>query len=259
LADAVDVYVEDIAFTVEDLATVAAAAREQGLQVRCHADQLGPSGAAEAAAELGVRSADHLNHVSKEGVRALGGAETAAVLLPVSTMSLRAQPPPVTDLLAAGAAVALATDFNPGTSPCLSMPEVLSVAASVYRIPVLASLVASSLNPACVLAMQDRIGSLEPGKRADFVVVDTADPAAVLPVLTWCSCPADELLPSTDPGWPRLLHSDTTDAAVYWTIMNPEFIPGRSPRKPGRPLFVAGSSRRYRRRPEIEASPTVAA
>ena len=179
LADAVDVYVEDIAFTVEDLATVAAAARERGLPVRCHADQLGPSGAAEAAAALGVRSADHLNHVSKKGIRALGGAETAAVLLPVSTMILRAQPPPVTDLLSAGAIVALATDFNPGTSPCLSMPEVFAVAASLYRLPPLASIGAATLNAAWVLGLHDRVGSLEPGKRADFVILDSFDPATI--------------------------------------------------------------------------------
>jgi imidazolonepropionase len=179
LADSVDIYVEDIAFTVEDMGKVAAAARKQGLRLRCHADQLGPSGAAEAAAALGARSADHLNHVSKEGVRALGGAQTAAVLLPMSTMFLRAQPPPVADLLAAGAIVALATDFNPGTSPCLSMPEVLAVAASLYRLPPLPAIGAATLNAAWVLGLHDRVGSLEPGKRADFVVLDSDDPAMI--------------------------------------------------------------------------------
>jgi imidazolonepropionase len=179
LADAVDVYVEDIAFTVEDLAAVAAAAREHGVALRCHADQLGPSGAAEAAASLGARSADHLNHVSKDGVRALGSGETAAVLLPVSTLFLRAQPPPVADLLSGGAIVALATDFNPGTSPCLSMPEVLAVAASLYRLPPLASIGAATINSAWALGLHDRVGSLEPGKRADFVVLDSPDPAMI--------------------------------------------------------------------------------
>src|SRR5437773_1081001 len=127
LAEAVDVYVEDIAFTVQDLERVAAAARAHGMAVRCHADQLGPSGAAEAAVAVGARSADHLNHVSAEGVRALGGSKMAAVVLPVSTLFLRADPPPVAELISSGAAVALATDFNPGTSPCLSIPEAISV------------------------------------------------------------------------------------------------------------------------------------
>jgi imidazolonepropionase len=179
LADAVDIYVEDIAFTVEDMARVAEAARTHGLNVRCHADQLGPSGAAEAAAALGARSADHLNHVSGEGVRALGRSETVAVLLPSSTMLLRAKPPTVSDLIGAGAIIALATDFNPGTSPCLSIPEVLTLAASIYELPPLVSIGATTLNPAWVLGLDDRLGSLEPGKRADFVVLDTDDPGMI--------------------------------------------------------------------------------
>jgi len=179
LADAVDVYVEDIAFSVEDLQRVAEAALQHGLRLRCHADQLGPSGAAEAAVRAGARSADHLNHVSDAGVAALGDAETAAVLLPTSTLFIRAERPPVGSLLAAGAAVTLATDFNPGTSPCLSMPEVIATAAALYRIPPLTALTATTANPAWVLGMDDRLGSLEPGKRADFVVLDTEDPAMI--------------------------------------------------------------------------------
>jgi imidazolonepropionase len=177
LVDAVDVYVEDIAFTVEDLASVAAVARAHGLALRCHADQLGHSGATEAAVASGARSADHLNHIGADGVRSLGGSETAAVLLPTSTLFLRARPPAVADLVAAGAVVALATDFNPGTSPCLSMPEVTSVAASLYGLPWETSVAAATLNGAWVLGLHDRLGSLEPGKRADFVVLDTDDPA----------------------------------------------------------------------------------
>ena len=181
LVDAVDVYVEDIAFTVDDLRRVADAAREHGLAARCHADQLGHSGAAEAAVAAGARSADHLNHVGPEGVAALASAEaTAAVLLPVSTLFLRAEPPPARDLIKAGAAVALATDFNPGTSPCLSMPEVMAVAAALYRLPPSAALVAATANPAWVLGLDDRLGTLEPGKRADFVVLDDVD-AAMIP------------------------------------------------------------------------------
>jgi imidazolonepropionase len=175
----VDVYVEDIAFSVEDLARVTTVARSFRLPVRCHADQLGPSGAAEAAASLGARSADHLNHISTEGIRALGGADTAAVLLPVSTLFLRAQPPPVANLMAAGATIAVSTDFNPGTSPCLSLPEAISVAASLYRLPTLWAIAATTLNAAWVLGLDSQLGSLEPGKRADFVVLDSQDPAMI--------------------------------------------------------------------------------
>jgi imidazolonepropionase len=176
LVDAVDVYVEDIAFSVADLARVAETARDHGLSVRCHADQLGPSGAAEAAVAHGARSADHLNNVSPGGVAALGAAQaTVAVLLPVSTLFLGGERPPAAELVSAGAAVALATDFNPGTSPCLSMPEVISVAAALYRLPTLAAVGAATANGAWVLGLHERLGTLEPGKQADLVVLDTPD------------------------------------------------------------------------------------
>jgi imidazolonepropionase len=179
LVDAVDVYVEDIAFTVNDFRRVADVARELGLAIRCHADQLGASSAAEAAVEAEARNADHLNHVSRQGIVDLGSAATAAVVLPVADLFTREAVPPVGDLVASGAALAVATDFNPGTCPCLSMPEVISTAASVYRLPSATALTAATLNPAWVLGMDGRLGSLTPGKRADFVVLDTQDIAMV--------------------------------------------------------------------------------
>ena len=172
LADAVDIYVEDIAFSLEDLERVGAAASAAGLPLRVHADQLGPSGAAEAAAALGARSADHLNHVSDVGIATLGASETAAVLLPVSTFALRAAPAPVAALRDAGAALAIATDLNPGTSPVCSMPETIAIACSIYGMTPLDALTAATGNPAWVLGLTDRIGTLEPGKRADLVLLD---------------------------------------------------------------------------------------
>jgi imidazolonepropionase len=176
LADAVDVYVEDIAFSVDDLHAVAEAAAEAGLPLRCHADQLGPSGAAEAAVGLGARSADHLNHLSPLGTAALGDApNTAAVLLPASTFFLRSSPPDVRALIRAGAAVAIATDFNPGTSPVLSMPEAIAVACSLYGMTPLEALAASTVNAAWVLGLATSHGTLAPGRRADLVVLDTGE------------------------------------------------------------------------------------
>lgn len=172
LVDAVDIYVEDIAFTLEDLRVVAEAAAAAGLPIRCHADQLGPSGAAEAAAALGARSADHLNNVSGEGVRALGSAETVAVLLPASTFFIRATPPSARALIDAGAAVALASDFNPGTSPVLSMPEVVAFACTLYGLSPHEALSAATVNPAWVLGLSDRLGMLAAGMRADFLVLE---------------------------------------------------------------------------------------
>ncbi len=172
LADAVDVYVEDIAFTLDDLRAVAEAAVAAGLPLRCHADQLGPSGAAEEAVKLGARSADHLNNVSNEGVRALGGGETVGVLLPASTAFMRAVPPPVRTLVETGAAIAIATDFNPGTSPVLSMPEAVATGCALYGLTPLEALTASTLNPAWVLGAAERSGTLEVGKRADLLVLE---------------------------------------------------------------------------------------
>ncbi len=155
LADAVDIYVEDIAFSLEDLERVAEAASAAVLSLRVHADQLGPSGAAEAAAALGARSADHLNHVSDAGVAALGEGGTAAVLLPTSTFTLRAAPAPVAALRDAGAALAIATDLNPGTSPVCSMPETIAMACSLYGMTPLEALTAATANPAWVLVLLD--------------------------------------------------------------------------------------------------------
>lgn len=180
LIDAVDIYVEDIAFTLEDLGAVAAAAAAAGLPLRCHADQLGPSGAGDAAVAVGARSADHLNNLSAAGVEALGtAAATAAVLLPASTLMLRAGLPPVTELVEAGAVIALSTDFNPGTSPVLSMPEVIGLGCSLYGLRSEAALSAATANPAWVLGLDGDLGSLQVGKRADFLVLDAPEFAAV--------------------------------------------------------------------------------
>jgi imidazolonepropionase len=173
LVDAVDIYVEDIAFSLEDLSAVAEAAALAGLPLRVHADQLGSTGAAEAAVALGARSADHLNHCSGAGVAALGAAvATAAVLLPASTFFLRAATPPTAELRDAGAAIAIATDFNPGTSPVLSMPEAISMACTIYGMEALTALTAATANPAWVLGLGEQLGTLEVGKRADFLVLE---------------------------------------------------------------------------------------
>jgi imidazolonepropionase len=179
LADAVDVYVEDIAFSLDDLGSIAEAAAAAGLGLRVHADQLGNSGAAAAAARLGARSVDHLNHCSAEGVAALASSGGVAGLLPASTFFLRGKPAPAGDLRRAGVPIALASDANPGTSPVISMPEVIAMAAGVYEVPPLEALTATTLNPAWVLGLSDRLGALEPGTRADIVLLEHASFAHV--------------------------------------------------------------------------------
>jgi imidazolonepropionase len=173
LVDQVDIYVEDIAFDLVDLARVAEAAATAGLPLRVHADQLGDTGATAAAVRLGARSADHLNRCNAEGVVALGASEaTAAVLLPASTFFLRATPPPVDALRSAGAAIALATDLNPGTSPVSSMPEAIAIACAAYGLAPLEALTAATRNAAWVLGLESGHGVLAPGFRADVVLLD---------------------------------------------------------------------------------------
>jgi imidazolonepropionase len=179
LVSAVDVYVEDIAFSVDDFRRIAAVARGNGLAVRCHADQLGPSGGAEVAVRAGARNVDHLNHVGADGIRALGEGTTAAVLVPVADLVTAEQVPPAAELLDAGAAVALATDFNPGTSPNLSMPEVIAAGCALYRMSPNAALIAATINAAWALGMDAERGSLEKGKAADFLILDAPHPAMI--------------------------------------------------------------------------------
>jgi len=179
LVDAVDIYVEDIAFDLDDLARVEEAATAVGLPLRCHADQLGPSGAAEAAVALGARSADHLNHAGEAGVAALGAGGTAAVLLPASTFVLQAGAPPATALAAAGAVIAVGTDCNPGTAPVYSMPEAIAMACTLYGMTPRAALVAATATPAWVMGLHERLGRLEVGMRADLALLEEAEIAQI--------------------------------------------------------------------------------
>jgi imidazolonepropionase len=173
LCSAVDVYVESIAFALEHAARLAETARGLGLSMRIHADQLADNQTASFAARWGFRSADHLNHTSPEGVADLGGSDTAAVLLPGATFTLRqSMKPPARNLLEAGAIVALGTDLNPGTSPIGSLPFVMALASRLYSLSPLEALAAATVNAAYVLGLHDEIGRLEPGLRADLVVID---------------------------------------------------------------------------------------
>ena len=172
LADAVDIYVEDIAFSVADLEAGASAAASAGLRLRCHVEQLSNMGAAAAAARLGAATADHLNHLDDDGIATLARSDTIAGLLPASTFVLGSRPPPARALLEAGAAVSIASDLNPGTSPVLSMPEVIAMACAIYRLSPQEALVAATANAACALGVGERVGTLEVGKRADIVLLE---------------------------------------------------------------------------------------
>jgi imidazolonepropionase len=176
LASACDIYVESIAFQLEHAARLTKVAEELGLRMRMHADQLEDSQAASFAARWGLASADHLNHASAAAVEDLAHSDTAAVLLPGATFTLRqAKKPPARGLVDAGAIVALGTDLNPGTSPIHSMPFVIALACRLYGLRPIEALVAATVNAAYVLGIEDEVGRLAPGHRADMVVLDVPE------------------------------------------------------------------------------------
>lgn len=173
LATAVDIYVESIAFALEHAARLHEAAKPLGLAMRMHADQLEDGQAGSFAARWGFVSADHLNHTSLPAVGDLAASDTAAVLLPGATFTLRQnKKPPARNLIEEGAIVALGSDLNPGTSPIRSMPFVMALACRLYGLRPLEALAASTVNAAHVCGLGDIVGRLAPGYRADAVILD---------------------------------------------------------------------------------------
>jgi imidazolonepropionase len=175
LATACDVFVEESAFSVEEARRILLAGRAAGLAPRLHADQLSAGGGAELAAELGALSADHLEHVSDSGIAALARAGVVAVSLPLATLYLGHEPLPARRLIAGGANVAVATDFNPGTAPSYHLPLAMTLACTLQRMTPAESLKGATYYAAKALGLERRVGSLERGKAADFAVMDAPD------------------------------------------------------------------------------------
>jgi imidazolonepropionase len=176
LADRCDVFCEPSVFDLAQSETILRRAQALGLQLTVHADELEPFGGAALAARLGAASADHLIRIDEAGRRALAASRTVAVLLPgtVFTLGLRSYAP-ARAMVDDGCAVALATDFNPGSCPILAMPLILAIACTQMRLSPAEALVGATLNAAWALGRQDACGSLAPGKRADFVLLDGPD------------------------------------------------------------------------------------
>jgi imidazolonepropionase len=171
-----DVFMEPGVFSGIEARRILEAGRAHGLWPKLHADELEYSGGAELAVELGAASADHLGQVSDEGIRALARSDTVATLLPATLFFLgRKQYAPGRRLLDAGAKVALATDFNPGSAPSPSMPLVLTIACSQMGFDPLEALVAATAGGARALRLEDGRGTLRPGAPADLVLWDAAD------------------------------------------------------------------------------------
>jgi imidazolonepropionase len=187
LAEYCDVCCDPVSFTVEECRSIAAAATHHGMRLRFHADQTGHAGGIKLAAELQASSADHLEHANLDDIRVLAASRTIGVLLPGVTHHMLEMTPRVSDdhleeaaypfmpllarrLVAGGARLALATDYNPGTCPTLSMQTVMQLAARLYRLSYAEIWHMSTINAAASLDRGSDRGSLEPGKRADIVI-----------------------------------------------------------------------------------------
>ncbi len=176
LADFVDIFIERGAFTPIQATKYLMAAQKLGLKMRAHVDQLGRNHGAELAAGLGCTVLDHLEHTDAAGIKSIATKGVQPVLLPGSVYALgRTKYADGRAMIDAGLAVVLATDFNPGSSPTLAMPMVLSLACTHMRMSPAEAITAATFNAACCLGWNDEIGSIEEGKRADLVVHDCAD------------------------------------------------------------------------------------
>lgn len=176
LAEYCDVFCEEDVFTTDEAWQILSAARCHGLGLRVHADQLSLSGGAKLAAEVNAATADHLEHTDANGIAALKAAKVQPVLLPGSVYALASNRyPAAREMIEAGLAVVLATDFNPGSSPTPSMTMILSLACTQMKMTPAETITAATINAAYSLGRGDEVGSLEKGKRADFVIHDCSD------------------------------------------------------------------------------------
>lgn len=181
LADAVDGFCEGIAFSPAQIARVFDAARQHGLPVKLHAEQLSNLHGAALAAKYGALSADHLEYLDAAGIAAMAASGTVATLLPGAYYFMReTQLPPIAGLRAAGVPIALATDCNPGSSPLTSLLLVLNMAATLFRMTVDECLRGVTANAARALGLQDEIGTLEAGKACDLAIWDIERPAELV-------------------------------------------------------------------------------
>jgi imidazolonepropionase len=175
LAEAGDVFLERGAFDAAQARRYLEACRDAGLRLRVHADQFTEAGGVQLAVELGAVSVDHLEATGEDGARLLAESDVAAVLLPVAALVLARPMPPARALIDQGAIVALATDFNPGSAFCESLPLVCALACTQMQMSPAEALAACTVNAAHVLGRADRVGRLEPGYDADIVLLDASD------------------------------------------------------------------------------------
>jgi imidazolonepropionase len=179
LATSVDVYCDEGAFTLDETRAILGAAKRVGLAVRGHVGQFKDLGAAQLLAELGALSGDHLEQIDDAGIAALAGAGIVAVMLPGACVQLRLPIPPIEKLRAAGVAMAIASDLNPGSSYCEALPIQLWLATTHYGMTLDEAWLGVTRHAAKALGLADGVGTLAVGAPADFVVWRCEDPAAV--------------------------------------------------------------------------------
>jgi imidazolonepropionase len=176
LAERCDVFCEPSVFGLEESLVILTRARDLGMSLTVHADELEPLGGAVLAARLGADSADHLIMIDEQGRQALAGSKTVAVMLPGTVFTLGlSRYAPGREMIDQGCAVALASDFNPGSCPILAVPLIMSIACTQMRLTPAESLVGATLNAAWALGKAAEVGSLAPGKKADFLILDGSD------------------------------------------------------------------------------------
>jgi imidazolonepropionase len=176
LAVFADVFCETGVYSVQESREILQSARRAGLALKLHADELTSSGGAELAAELGATSADHLAAVSESGIASLAASGTVATLLPATMLFLgKSSLAPARRMIDAALPVALATDFNPGTSPTISLPLVLTLGVSQLRMTAAETIIAATVNGAAALGLADRVGQIAPGHSADLALMAVED------------------------------------------------------------------------------------
>jgi imidazolonepropionase len=175
LARFCDVFVEDSAFTPDEARIILRCARDHGLGAKLHVDQFSDGGGAALAVEMDAVSADHLECVSTDGIARLAGSRTIAVTVPVAALYTGLPAAPARRLIEAGVPVAVATDFNPGTAPTYHLPLAMLLAATTQRMTPAEVLKSVTIYAARAIGEESAVGSLEPGKRADFAIIDAPD------------------------------------------------------------------------------------
>lgn len=175
LAEFCDVFCDEGFFTIEEARRILTVARENGLNLKMHADELSSNGGVRLAVELKATSVDHLENISADEMKLLGSSDTVGVILPAVSAYLRSKSAPAREMIDNNCAVAIATDFNPGTSMVDNMQTVMWLAITLNKMTVEEALNAATINAAAAVGLSDKLGSIEVGKQADMLIVNTHD------------------------------------------------------------------------------------